>query len=293
VKILITGGKGQLGRALEVALTGQEVWAPGHEELDVTDAPAVDAAIGSFRPDVVVHAAAWTDTAGCERDPTRALTVNAEGAANVAAACARRGISVLYVSSNEVFDGEKREPYREHDRPNPINCYARSKLEGERMVQAAAERHWIVRTSWLYGPGRTSFPEKILDAARRRGRLQLVTDEISSPTWTLDLARAIARLIQHEEWGVYHLTNAGHCSRMEWAQAILELGGVDVPLEPTTQAAFGAPYRKPVFTALANTRAAALGITLRPWREALADHFRLPNAAKVPASRADSAKTAR
>lgn len=293
MRVLITGGKGQLGRALEAALAGRGVWAPGHDDLDVTEVAVVDAAISGFRPDVVVHAAAWTDTAGCERDPVRALAVNAEGAANVAEACARAGAALLYISTNEVFDGERREPYREDDKPNPINHYARSKLEGERRVQAAVERHWIVRTSWLYGPGRTSFPEKILDAARRQGRLQLVTDEISSPTWTVDLAGAIARLIQHKEWGIYHLANAGHCSRMEWAQAVLKIAGVDVPLEPSTQAEFGAPYRKPVFTALANTRAAALGIALRPWREALADHLRSPHSPQAPVSGAASRQAAR
>ncbi|MBI1886282.1 MAG: dTDP-4-dehydrorhamnose reductase [Chloroflexi bacterium] len=274
MRILVTGGRGQLGRALQNALADHETFALGHEELDVTDPVAVRTVFEDVEPDLVVHAAAWTDTGGCEADPQRALAVNAEGARWVAEACRSAGAAMLYVSTNEVFDGEKREPYAEDDRPGPLNAYARSKLEGERAVQAVLDRCYVVRTAWLYGAGRASFPEKIVQAARESGTLKLVTDEIASPTWTNDLARAIARLIREPAPGVYHLTNAGYCSRLDWAKRILELAGMaDVPVEPTTQAEFGAPFRKPVFSALANRSAARLGIELRPWEEALADYF--------------------
>ncbi len=278
MRVLITGGRGQLGRALQAALRDDEVFAPGHSELDVTDGDALQRTFKEQRPDVVIHAAAWTDTAACERDPARALAVNGEGSRLVAEACQQHGAAMVYVSSNEVFDGEKREPYGEDDEPNPINEYGRSKLEGERHVRAVFDRHYIVRTSWLYGPGRDSFPEKIVPRAREQGRLRLVTDEIASPTWTVDLAQAIAKLIGRPAYGVYHLTNGGYCSRMEWAQEVLRLAGLaDIALTPSTQEEFGLPYRKPAFTALANTNAARLGIRLRPWQEALADHFRHPD----------------
>lgn len=275
MRLLITGGRGQLGRALQAALGDHEVLAPGHAELDVTDAEQVRSAIDGFRPDLLIHAAAWTDTAGCEAEPDRALLVNGEGTRIVAAACAAVGAAMLYVSTNEVFDGEKAEPYREEDAPNPINVYGRSKLEGERHVQSLLERHHIVRTSWLYGPGRASFPEKIVKAARGQGRLRLVTDEVASPTWTVDLAAAIARLIGTSDWGVYHVTNEGYCSRIEWALEVLRLAGLaGAPMEPTAQSEFGAAYRKPPFSALANVNAARLGIRPRHWREALEEHLR-------------------
>ncbi len=131
-----------------------------------------------------------------------------------------------------------------------------------------------MRTSWLYGPGRVSFPEKILQAARSQGRLRLVTDEVASPTRTIDLAQAISQLISHPVQGIFHLTNAGYCSRLEWAKEVLRLAGMeDLPVEAATQAEFGGPVRKPAFSALANMRAASLGIELRPWQEALYDHF--------------------
>jgi dTDP-4-dehydrorhamnose reductase len=274
MRILITGGHGQLGRALEAALTDDEVTALAHSELDITDREQVSAVLSRYDPEVVIHAAAWTDTAGSERDPARALHVNGEGTGIVAEACRRIGATMLYISTNEVFDGEKSQPYAEADSPNPINSYGRSKLEGERRVQAALEDHCIVRTSWLYGPGRDSFPEKILATARQRNALRLVTDEVASPTWTVDLAQAIASLAHEGASGIYHLTNAGACSRKEWAEEIVRLAGLnDISIEATTQSDFGAPFRKPPFSALANTTAARRGVTARPRQEARADHI--------------------
>jgi dTDP-4-dehydrorhamnose reductase len=222
---------------------------------------------------VVIHPAAWTDTAGCERDPERAHLVNGEAAGYVAEAAREAGAPIAFVSTNEVFDGEKGTPYDETDDTRPINEYGRSKLAGEQAVQAAGSAHYIVRTSWLYGPGRVSFPEKVLERARADGRLRLVTDETASPTWTVDLAQAIARVIATSEYGVYHLANAGACSRKEWGEETLRQAGVTVPIEATTQAEFNLPYRKPVLSTLANNRAAALGIRLRHWQQALEEHM--------------------
>jgi dTDP-4-dehydrorhamnose reductase len=275
MRILVTGGHGQLGLALQHALAGEEVTALSHSDLDVTDETAVLRTVDDLTPAVVIHAAAWTDTAGCEKDPERATEVNARGAGIVAEASRDVGAVIVYVSSNEVFDGEASEPYAEDAVPNPINEYGRSKLEGETEVQDATERHYIVRTSWLYGPGRTSFPEKITQAAREKGKLKVVTDEIASPTWTVDLAAAIAELIKQPQFGLYHLANAGAASRKEWADEVLQLAGLgDTIVETTTLAEYGGPYRKPKFSVLANVRAAKLGIELRPWREALAYHLR-------------------
>ncbi len=273
MRIVITGAGGQLGRALQEALAGEVVAAFPHSALDITDAAAVASALDRFRPDLVINAAAWTDTAACEADPPRALLVNGEAPGRLAQECRRLGAALLHISSNEVFDGENGAPYEEDDEPNPINHYGRSKLEGERRVRETLERHYLVRTSWLFGAGRASFPEKVLAAARRDGSLRLVTDEVASPTWTKDLAQAIARLIRHEAWGTYHLTNSGSCSRKEFGEEVLRLAGFHVPVFATSQKEFGLPYKKPMNSTLANRRAAALGITLRPWQQALACHL--------------------
>ena len=289
MRILITGGQGQLGRALQRALAGHELFAPGHRELDITDAALVRHHVESFRPQLVINAAAWTDTAGCEADPQRAHLVNGEGARYLAEACARTGAALLQVSTNEVFDGQKGAPYQEEDQPNPINHYARSKLAGERYVQSILERHYIVRSAWLYGAGRTSFPEKIIQAAPKTDTLKVVTDEVASPTWAVDLAQTIARLIRQPAYGVYHLTNSGYCSRYEWAKMTLEMAGLGhLRVEPTTQEEFGAVPRKPPYSALANRNATRLGIELRPWEEALSAYFAEQYTAKTNTPRLGS-----
>lgn len=275
MRVLITGGRGQLGRALQEALAQHQVSARDLPEMDVTDPEAVRRAFDELQPELVIHAAAWTDTAGCESDPERAMLVNSEGSRHVAEACAGAGAVMLYVGTNEVFDGETGVPYGEEDDPNPINAYGRSKLAGEKCVQSTVERYFIVRTAWLYGAGRVSFPEKVLQAAAEGRPLKGVTDEIASPTWTADLAAAIAALVRGAPFGTYHLTNSGHCSRLEWIQEVLRLVGLgDITVEPTSQREFGAPYRKPTFSALANAKAARLDIELRPWQEALEEHLR-------------------
>jgi dTDP-4-dehydrorhamnose reductase len=252
-------------------LIGEEVRALGREELDVTDASSVRTAFEAIRPDVVIHAAALTDTNACEHDPARARLVNGEGAGIVAEECSSSGSTMVYISSNEVFDGNATELYTEDASASPLNSYGHSKLEGERIVADRLGRYCIVRTSWLYGRGRINFPEKVLHVADA-GELRVVTDEIASPTYSADLAAAISKLIHNEPEGIYHLTNAGYCSRLEWARAVLDLAGRgEIEPQPVTQAEFGAVYRKPVFSALANQRAASAGITLRHWKEALVD----------------------
>lgn len=274
MRILITGGRGQLGRELQQALSAGTVLALGRQELDVTDAAAVGRAIGQFRPQVVVHAAAYTDTAGCEADPELAMRVNGEGTRHVALACRESGAAMLYVSTNEVFDGQKGEPYLESDEAKPINAYGRCKLAGERYVQSILDRFYIVRTAWLYAAGGNNFPSKVLRAIAKEGELSFVTDEVASPTWARDLAQAIVGLISRPTYGIYHLTNSGCCSRHQWAQRVLELTGRgDVALRPVVQADYGVPYRKPPYSELANRAAAALGVVLRPWQEALEEYF--------------------
>lgn len=280
MRVLVTGGGGQLGRDVQAALVGHTVLPLSHAALDITDAPAVRAAFEAFEPDVTIHTAALTDTTRCECEPALAHAVNAIGARNVADACRHVDAAIAYVSTNEVFDGEKRAPYLEADAPHPINAYGLSKLEGEAAVRDALREHYIVRTSWLYGRGGDHFVSKVLRAAEA-GPLTGVTDEIATPTWTRDLAAALAQLIETGAFGVYHSTNAGEASRFEWAKEALRLGGKErIALRPVTSAEFRAALPpeavvpvKPAYSVLANAAGAALGIALRPWQEALAEFF--------------------
>ena len=279
MRILITGGNGQLGRSLQRALTSEDAAALGHAELDITDAHAVDEAIGRHRPHVVIHAAALTDTARCEREPEAARAINGRGTENVAKACQRVGASLVAVSTNEVFDGSQSIPYTEHAPTGPLNAYAISKLDGEWLAAAACADTLTVRTSWLYGDGGNNFVEKVRAAASSGRRLSFVTDEVASPTSTEDLAVAIRELIERNApAGIYHLANSGEASRYDWALEILRLSGMsEAPVEQVTTEqlranGYGGP-RKPPYSVLANTRAAALGVTMRPWQDALTAYF--------------------
>jgi dTDP-4-dehydrorhamnose reductase len=275
MRIFVTGCKGQLGRALYTALAGHTLSGCDLPELDVTGREAIGAAIAAFAPDVVIHAAAWTDVEACAHDPEKAYRINALGTQNVTLASAACGAAMVYVSTNEVFDGTATEPYREWDPPQPINPYARSKAAGEWFVCHLLTRFYVVRTAWLYAADGHNFPHRIVQLADERGVLQVVTDEVGNPTYAPDLAEAIAALICTGAYGVYHLTNAGYCSRYDFARQILRLSAREhVPLEPITLADFQRASTPPRFAPLANTAAAALGITLRPWQEALEEFLK-------------------
>jgi dTDP-4-dehydrorhamnose reductase len=277
MRVFITGCKGQLGQALYTALAGHTLSGCDLPELDVTERAAIGKAIADFAPDVVLHAAAWTDVDGCARDPEKAYRINALGTQNVALACAAPGAAMAYVSTNEVFDGTAQEPYREWDPPHPLNPYARSKAAGEWFVRHLLTHFYVVRTAWLYAPGGRNFsnPHRVLQLADERGRLQVVTDEVGNPTYAPDLAAAFAALICTGAYGVYHLTNAGYCSRYDFVREILRLSGREhVPVEPITLTDFQRASTPPRFAPLANTAATALGITLRPWQEALVEFLK-------------------
>jgi dTDP-4-dehydrorhamnose reductase len=224
---------------------------------------------------VVIHAAAMTDVDGCERDPDAAYRINGLGTQNVALACQRCGAAMVCVSTNEVFDGTKGEPYREFDQPNPINAYGRSKLAGELITQALLNRFYVVRTAWLYARGGSNFVTKIIRAADERGELRVVADEISSPTYAPDLAEAIAKLIRTDHYGIYHFTNEGICSRYDFAIKILKLSGRGhIPVHPITSDQYARASTPPLYAPIRNFCAAtALGITLRFWEEALKAYF--------------------
>lgn len=279
MRIFVTGNRGQLGQEMMRAFPNDVVDGADLPELDITDEDLTHrtieaAACPSGRPDVVVHAAALTDTRLCEDDPDLALRLNGLGTRNVALACRDTGAALVYVSTNEVFDGTKREPYVESDAPNPINSYGRSKLAGEEQAHSLVNRLYVVRTAWLWGGGERDFPSKVLAAASQQPELTIVTDEVATPTYARDLAEAIARLVATGVYGVYHLTNAGECSRFDWAREVLRLAGrSDVTLKPTTLAQYNPYPPKPPYTILRNDAGARLGITLRPWDSALAAHF--------------------
>ncbi|MEA2547176.1 MAG: dTDP-4-dehydrorhamnose reductase [Chloroflexota bacterium] len=296
MRVAVSGATGRLGRALLTALEdapfvgplGPIAWSRPAFDLDAPDGFAV--LIDRDRPEVVVHAAAWTDVDGCAREPDLALARNGRATGRLADDCAERGIDLVIVSTNEVFDGSRSDGrgYAPDDPPSPINPYGASKLAGEEAARAAYARRrgdrrddgpalGIVRTAWLYGPPGNDFPSKILaaaDRARAAGEpLRLVADETGSPTYSHDLAEAIAELIGAATVeGTHHIVNGGQASRADWARELLRQAGLVLPTEDVPAATWPRASIPPAWAVLEPTPLPG-GEPLRPWQAALADYM--------------------
>ena len=255
-----------------------DVTALDRGACDVSDETAVRRVFCEGRPELVVNCAAYADVDGCERDPGRAFAVNARGAGNVARAAEQAGARAFYISTDYVFNGEKREPYGEDDPTDPISVYGRSKLEGERMTfdtDGAGQRHLVIRTSWLYGIHRRNFVEKVLADAQSQPRIEAIADQTSCPTWTFQLAQKIAELTDTGACGILHVVNSGECTRQEMAQAIVATLPNPVPVAPTYWTKLNRPARRPVYSVLGCRRLAQWGLAPLPhWREALEEYMR-------------------
>ncbi len=277
--ILVTGAQGMLGsdlvaRLLEY-LPPAELIAVDIDGLDITVEDQVREKVNAIRPSVIINCAAYTDVDGCERERELAFRVNAHGPGLLARSAAECRSLLVHVSTDFVFDGTKQTPYTEDDPPHPLSAYGQSKLAGEEAVRCTGGEHLIVRTAWLYGRGGANFVETILRLAAERDELRVVTDQTGSPTWTVELARAIVALLRAGARGTYHAVGRGQCSRYEWAGEILRLAGEHTPLEPATTAEFPRPAARPPRSVLSCEKLRRdTGFHPRPWHEALAEYVR-------------------
>ena len=273
LKVVVTGASGMLGHDVVRAAryVNHDVVPLSHEDLDVVDLPAVERAMRSERPDVVVHCAAYTDVDGAQDDLDSAMTVNADGAGNVAAAAAAVGAAVVYPSSDYVFDGSKSSPYVESDDTRPLSVYAQSKLAGERETAGANPRHWIVRTAWLFGVGGKNFVETMLTLGRELGEVMVVRDQVGCPTYTAHVADALVQLLDGDEYGVHHIAGGGQCSWYEFAEEIFRQSGVDCRVLSCTTEEFPRPAPRPPYSVLGTEREYAL--YLPDWRAGLASYL--------------------
>jgi dTDP-4-dehydrorhamnose reductase len=281
VRVLVTGGRGMLGSdATEViAARGHAVFGLPRSELDITRSADVEHAIGVLRPDVVVNCAAWTDVDGAEANEREAMRVNDAAAALVAGTAAAHGAAVLHVSSDYVFDGRKGAPYIESDLPAAISAYGRSKQAGETSVAIANPRHFVVRSSWLFGSGGANFVETMLRIGREQPEVIVVSDQVGSPTYTPHLARAIAELIEGERFGIHHLAASGECSWFEFAQEIFDLQGLETRVMAGTTEMLNRPAPRPAYSVLASERRDA--IVLPHWRVGLSQYLAARRARSV------------
>jgi len=275
-KVLITGAGGQLGQEI-VKVFGKDwvVIPTDNHNLDITDEKHVQKVLTKEKPNLIIHCAAWTNVDAAAESSDLAMKVNGEGTKIICEAAKSIGATVVYISTNEVFDGKKKTPYTEEDKPNPINPYGLSKLAGEEYCQELLGSSCIIiRSSWLYGPGsKNNFPNKILKRAREQGFLKVVDDEVSTPTYTSDLARAIKELVSKKANGIFNLVNEGKASRHDWAKEIINDKKIVVPITPMKLEDYPRPSKPPKYSTLSTEKAKKIGITLRNWKDACREYL--------------------
>lgn len=284
MKILITGAEGQLGcqiksvierkssdiGALDQRFYNCEYKFINHDELDITDYNIVDWYISTFKPDIVINCAAYTNVDGCESNQDKAFRINAIGPRNLAIASDKCGCKLLHVSTDYVFKGKGPVPFKEYDNPEPECVYGKTKLLGEQYVKENCRRYFIVRTAWLYGEWGKNFVYTILKAAKEKGHIDVVYDQTGNPTYAEDLVYHILKIALTDEYGIYHCTGKGECSWYDFACKIIEYSGINCTVSPVTSDKIKRVARRPAYSALDNMiLRTTIGDKMRLWEEAL------------------------
>lgn len=277
LKVWIVGSNGQIGTALNelIDTTELEVLNTDKDELDVTDTDEVLTYGEINRPDVIINCAAITDTKVCEENPELAYRVNALGARNLSIVARKVGSKVVQLSTDDVFDGMKKVPYTEFDDTNPITVYGRSKRAGENYVKEFTHKHFVIRSNWVYGHGESNFVAKLLKTAEEKDCIAIAADQFGSPTSAKELAKVILDLIKTNEYGTYHITCSGVCSRYEFAKEVLKLAGKDVELKPVTTSESELSAVRPTYAVLDNFILRIIDMYEMPdWNASLEEYFK-------------------
>lgn len=278
MKYLITGKNGQLAREFirRFESKGIAYTAPEEARLDIADQKAVEDAVYSCKPDVIVNCAAYNQVDNAEQEPDKAFAVNAEGPRNLARAAAKQDAMLVHFGSDYVFDGQKENGlYGEDDRTAPLNVYGQSKLSGEELALKESDRSLVLRLSWVFGAGKQNFIYKLRSWADRNDYLKVACDEFSVPTSTTTVVDIALEAVRQGLTGRYHATNTGFCSRYEWAKLILNKLGIQKFVRPVSMDSFGLPAKRPRFSAMSNERIAGLLNTGVPgWEEAVGLYLR-------------------
>lgn len=275
IKIWITGANGQIGTAINEVLDPleAEVFNTDREELDITDTEEVLNFGEMSRPDVIINCAGIVDLNLCEKEPELAYRVNALGARNLSLVARKVGSKMVQLSTDDVFDGLSKTPYSEFDDTNPKTVYGRSKRAGENYVKEFTHKHFVVRSNWVYGRG-NNFVNKVLEAAKNQTPLALASDQFGSPTSAKDLARLILHLIKTNEYGTYHATCQGMCSRYEFAQEILKAAGKEVEMKAVPTKESDLSYARPAYAVLDNFILRIIDLYQMPeWKESLQEYM--------------------
>lgn len=278
MKIFLIGKNGQLGQAIHTQSpdAGHEIHAFGQEELNIADGDAFSALFKKINPDVVINASAFHVVPQCEEDPEKAFLINAIALKKIAEMCSESNVQLMTYSTDYVFDGTKGTPYLEDDKPNPLQVYGVSKVAGELLAVRYSPTSVVIRTCGVYGGKEGSRSKKgnfilnILNQATSKEEIEVSSEQIVSPTYAEDLAKATLELLNHKDvCGIYHLANEGYCSWAEFATEAIKIKGLPVKIIPVDRGGMAGSLKRPLFSALENTRAARLGIKLPSWQDAL------------------------
>ncbi len=277
MKIMIIGSEGMLGHDLVDVLSAEhEISTTTIDTLDITDIDKTIKTVKNNNPDVLIHAAAFTDVDGSESNPDLAYKVNAIGTRNVAVACQEADSAMVYICTDYVFNGTNKKPYREYEQTKPLGVYGKTKHLGEVYIRDTLNKFYIVRTSWLYGYHGPNFVTTMLNLAKTNDKISVVNDQIGSPTYTVDLANAINVLIKKPAYGIYHVTNSEHCSWYDFAGEIFKQAGIEVDLKPVTTEEYPRPAPRPKYSVLENYNWKMEGHPpIRSYKEALKDYMKL------------------
>ncbi len=273
MKILVTGVKGQLGYDVvkELEKRGHEVYGTDVDNMDITDGAAVEKTIKAYMPDAVIHCAAYTAVDNAEDNVDICRKINKDGTENIARACKKTGAKMIYISTDYVFDGQGTRPWEPEDKAAPLNVYGLTKYEGELAVQKHLDKFFIVRIAWVFGINGKNFIKTMLRIGREKGAVSVVKDQFGSPTYTYDLARLLADMVQSESYGIYHATNEGDfCSWYEFACFIFEAAGMDVDVTPVTSDEFPVKAKRPENSRLSKEKLSLNGFERLPlWKDAV------------------------
>lgn len=270
MRILLLGSKGMLAYKLIDAFKENDLVKWDLPELDITKREDVTNKITKLNPELVINAAAYTDVDGCETNKELALNVNGNAVGYIAEACNKINAPLVHISTDYVFDGKKSSGYSEECKKNPINAYGQSKALGEDLLMKNTKKFFLIRTAWLYGPHGKNFVDTIIRLASEKPELNVVMDQVGSPTYTGDLAKEIKEIVEKGITGIYHVTNSGSCSWFEFAKKILEISKIKKPVKPTTSIEFKRPAKRPAYSILVNKNLEKCGIAkMRPWQDAL------------------------
>ena len=278
MRVLLTGGSGQLGTEIRARWAGDTIWAPAHADLDILDAAALARAVDTHGADLLVNCAAFHNVDACESQPAEAFAANAIAVDAMASACRQRDIAFVSISTDYVFDGAKKTPYVEEDAAHPLSVYGVSKFAGELLVLRADAKAYVVRTCGVYGAAASkskgTFIDRVIKQAQSGETTRAVNDVVASPTFAGHLAEAMRSLVATGEYGLYHACNVGAITWYDYAKKALELAGLAGEVEPISASAWKMAARRPSYSALANRKLGALGIAMPPWQEGVAAYLK-------------------